>query len=170
MKRSPDNQINTSFIDISRIKWLVFLLRSSSAQLDHWQAPKQRPIIDQHPVEQTSKTMDTNGLYKILAGTSKEHVVDKDIRQNPQKSELIHWRQCLLSGATEPCPHGLRETLARIHVIPHNVTPRVACWRGSRPNTQKAECMLRRWPIGRPNKNLRVYTASDANWLRNTLS
>ena len=29
MKRSPDNQINASFIDISRIKWLVSLLRSS---------------------------------------------------------------------------------------------------------------------------------------------
>ena len=29
MKRCPDNQINASFIDISRIKWLVFLLRSS---------------------------------------------------------------------------------------------------------------------------------------------
>ena len=29
MKRYPDNQINASFIDISRIKWLVFLLRSS---------------------------------------------------------------------------------------------------------------------------------------------
>ena len=26
--------------------------RLSSAQLDHWQAPKQRPIIDWHPVEQ----------------------------------------------------------------------------------------------------------------------
>ena len=29
MIRCPDNQINTSFIDISRIKWLVFLLWSS---------------------------------------------------------------------------------------------------------------------------------------------
>ena len=28
MKRCPDNQINASFIDISRIKWLVCLLRS----------------------------------------------------------------------------------------------------------------------------------------------
>ena len=26
MKRSPDNQINASFIDISRIKWLVFFI------------------------------------------------------------------------------------------------------------------------------------------------
>ena len=29
MKRSLDNQINASFIDILRIKWLVFLLQSS---------------------------------------------------------------------------------------------------------------------------------------------
>ena len=29
MKRCPDNQVNASFIDISRIKWLGFLLRSS---------------------------------------------------------------------------------------------------------------------------------------------
>ena len=29
MKRSPDNQINASFIDISRIKWQMVLLRSS---------------------------------------------------------------------------------------------------------------------------------------------
>ena len=28
--------------------------RLSSAQLDCWQAPTQRPIIDQHPVEQTA--------------------------------------------------------------------------------------------------------------------
>ena len=75
MKRSsPDNQINVSFIDISIIKWLVFLLRSSSAQLDRWQAPKQRPIIDQCPVEQTAfqreikdlVTIDMNLSLKIL--------------------------------------------------------------------------------------------------------
>ena len=34
MIRCPDNQINASFIDISRIKWLVFYCgRLSSAQL-----------------------------------------------------------------------------------------------------------------------------------------
>ena len=35
----------------------------------------------------------------------------------------------------------------RIHVIPHNVTPRVACWHGSQPNSHKKECVLRRPPI-----------------------
>ena len=29
MKRCPDNQINASFIDISKIKWQFVLLRSS---------------------------------------------------------------------------------------------------------------------------------------------
>ena len=45
MKRSPDTQINAFSIDIYRIKLLVFSL---------WQAPTQRPIIDQCPVEQTA--------------------------------------------------------------------------------------------------------------------
>ena len=59
MKRSPDNQINASFIDILRIKWLVFYCgHLSSAQLDCWQAPKQQPIIDQHPVEQIAYRRD----------------------------------------------------------------------------------------------------------------
>ena len=49
MKQCLDNQINASFIDILRIKWLVFLLRLSSAQLVPLQAPKHRP----HPVKQT---------------------------------------------------------------------------------------------------------------------
>ena len=37
------------------MKWLVLFYwgRLSSAQLDRWQAPKQQPIIDPHPVEQT---------------------------------------------------------------------------------------------------------------------
>ena len=54
MKRCPDNQINAPFIDISRIKWLVFYCgRLSSQQLVPLQAPKHRPIIGPHPVEQT---------------------------------------------------------------------------------------------------------------------
>ena len=72
MKRSPDNQINASFIDILRINF--YCGRLSSAQLDRWQAPKQRPIIDQRPVEQTAfqreikdlMTMDKNPSLQIL--------------------------------------------------------------------------------------------------------
>ena len=77
MKRSPD-QINASFIDISRIKWLVFFYCGSlsSAQLDRWQAPKQQPIIDRHPVEQIAYRRDikdnnnNNNMWTYIAHVS----------------------------------------------------------------------------------------------------
>ena len=64
----------------------------------------------------------------------------KGLGKNPQKSELIHWRQCLLSGGTEACSLGLWETPACIHVIQRLSQPRVACWHGFRQNSQKTEC------------------------------
>ena len=73
MKRSPDNQINASFIDISRIKWLVLFYcgRLSSAQLVPLQAPKQQPIIDPHPVKQTAYRRDIkdNGYKSVFTNS-----------------------------------------------------------------------------------------------------
>ena len=70
MKRCPDNQINASFIDISRIKWQVFFYcgRLPSAQLVPLQAPKHRPIIDPYPVEQTAFQRDIkdNGYKSVF--------------------------------------------------------------------------------------------------------
>ena len=66
----------------------------------------------------------------------------KGLGKNPQKSELIHWRQCLLSGGTEACSLGLRETPACIHVIQRLSQPRVACWHGFRQNSQKTKCVF----------------------------
>ena len=107
MKRSPDNQINALFlIDIQRIKWLFvsYYGRLSSAQLDRWQALKQWPIIDQRPVEQTAYRRDIkdNG-YKFVFTKSwlvrqRNRSGIKGLGKNPQKSELIHCWQCLLSG------------------------------------------------------------------------
>ena len=100
--------------------------RLSSAQLDRWQAPQQRPIIDPQPVEQTSYWRDikNNGYKSVFTNSwlvrQRNKSWIKGLGKNPQKSELIYWRQCLLSGAF--CPLGLRETLACIHVILHNVT------------------------------------------------
>ena len=39
--------------------------RLSSAQLDRWQAPTQRPIIDQRPVEQTAYRREIKGLVTM---------------------------------------------------------------------------------------------------------
>ena len=146
MKRSPDNQINAFLIDISRIKWLFFCYgRLSSAQLDRWQALKQRPSTDQRPVEQTSyltKIKDNGYTCKSVftntwLGRQRNRSWIKGLGKNPQKSKLIHSWQCLLSGATGPWPHGLRETLACMPVNPPNGTPRVMCWQGSRPKHTK---------------------------------
>ena len=120
MKQSPDNQINASFIDISRIKRLVFFIAVTF--LPH--------------------------NYVVLLASSEATAY---YRPAPGRTDGIperHWRQCLLSRATEPCPLGLRETLACIHVILHMSRPRVACWHGSRQNSQKTECVLRHPPIG----------------------
>ena len=45
--------------------------RLSSAQLDRWQAPKQRPIIDPHPVEQTAYRRDVkdNGYKSVFTNS-----------------------------------------------------------------------------------------------------
>ena len=68
MKRCPDNQINASFIDISRIKWLVFYCgHLFFTQLVPLQAPEHQPIIGPHLVKQTAFH-----LYKFVAGTSTE--------------------------------------------------------------------------------------------------
>ena len=54
-------------------------------------------------------------------------------------------------------PIGLRETPACIHVIQRLSQPRVACWRGFRPNSQKTECVFTRCPTCSRKKNC-VYT------------
>ena len=56
--------------------------------------------------------------------------------KNPQKSELVHCLQCLLSR-TQPWTHGLRETIACIQVKCHDGTTCLVCWQGSRQNKHK---------------------------------
>ena len=92
-----------------RIKWPVFYYDSlSSAQLDRWQAPMQRPIIDQHPVEQTAyrREIKDHGYKSVFTNSwlvrQRNRSWIKGLGKKPQKSELIHCWQCLLSWATEP--------------------------------------------------------------------
>ena len=130
-----------------------------TAQLDRWQAPTQRPIINHRPVEQTAyrREIKDNGYKSVFTNSwlvrQRNRSWIKRLGKNPQKSELVHCLQCLLSGATEPWPHGLRETIACIQVERHDGTPCVACWQGSRQNTQKSECAFRRSLIGHSQKN-----------------
>ena len=97
MKRCPDNQINASFIDISRIKWLVYLLQSSFFRTTCTVASsKHRPIIGPHPVEQTAfrRNIKDNGYKSVFTNLCLERQRNsswiKGLGKNPQKSELIH--------------------------------------------------------------------------------
>ena len=69
MKRCPDNQINASFIDILRNKWLVFLLRSSfyrtTSTVASSEALSARPRSNRQDSRETSKTMDINPSLQI---------------------------------------------------------------------------------------------------------
>ena len=176
MIRCPDNQINASFIDILRIKWLVFYcarlsyaqlpvvpLQASKAPADYQPAPGRTDGVP----ERHQRQWIINPSLQICAW-NRSWI--KGLGKNPQKSELIHWRQCLLSGATEACSLGLRETPACIHVIQRLSQPRVACWHGFRQNSQKTECVFTRCPTGGRRKKLRVYTASEAKGLRRVLA
>ena len=84
--------------------------RLSSAQLVPLQAPKHRPIIGSHLVEQTAFRRDIkdNGYKSVFTNLwLARQVMDKGLGKNPQKSELINKQQCLFSGGTEACFLGL---------------------------------------------------------------
>ena len=148
MKQSPDNK----FIDISRIKWLVLYCgRLCFAQLVPLQAPKQRPIIDPHPVEQTAYRRDIkeNGYKSIFTNSwlVRQRNRSRIKGLGKKSSDLIHWWQCLLSGVPNRVPLGLRETLACIHVIPHNAM---------------TTCGMLTWPPAKLTKSgMRVKTSAD---------
>ena len=73
MIRCPDNQINASFIDTSRIKWLVFLLWSSFFRTTSTVASSEAPA-DYRPrarsnrrhSREASKTMDYKSVFTNL--------------------------------------------------------------------------------------------------------
>ena len=72
---------------------------------------------------------------------------------------LIPWRQCLLSGGTEACSVGLRETPACIHVIQR--LSQLPAW------LSKNRMRVYMLSDMRSKKKLRVYTASEAKGLMN---
>ena len=103
MKQSPDNQINASFIDISRMKWLFFLLRSSffrtirplassEAMAYYRPAPNRTDSIperDQRPCDNGYKSVFTNSW--LVRQRHRSWI--KGLGKNPQKE----WTHSLLA-------------------------------------------------------------------------
>ena len=107
---------------------------------------------------EASKTMDYKSVFTNLClELQQNRSWIKGLGKNPQKSELIHLQECLLSGGTEACSLGLRETPACIHVIQRLSQPRVACWHGFQQNSQKTECVFTRCPTGGRKKIACIY-------------
>ena len=139
MIRCPDNQINASFIDISRIKWLVFLLwssffrttstvASSEAPADYQPAPGRTDGIP----ERHQKTMDYKTVFINLCLELPQNLSwIKGLGKNPFTHSIPFTHSltavAFCPGGTEACSLGLRETPACIHVIQRLSQPRVAC-------------------------------------------
>ena len=86
---------------------------------------------------EASKTMDYKSVFTNLClELQQNRSWIKGLGKNPQKSELIHCQQCLLSG-----------------VIQRLSQPRVVCWHGFRKNSQKTECVFTRCPTGGRKRN-----------------
>ena len=72
-----------------------------------------RPSIEQYPVEQMVYLRESidNEYKSVFTNSWLVHQSNmswrKGLGKHPQKSELVHCWQCLLSRATEPWPHGL---------------------------------------------------------------
>ena len=137
MKRCPDNQINASFIDILRIKWLVFLLRSSffrttTCTVVPLQVPKHWPIIGPHPVERTAfwRDIKDNGYKSVFTNLWLECQRNRSWIRDYAK---IHKRVNSFIDGSAFCPEALKrvpsdsEKHLRVYVIPCLSQPQVAC-------------------------------------------
>ena len=121
--------------------------RLSSAQLDRWQAQKQRPIIDPHPVEQTAYRRD-------IKDNGYKSVVDEGIRQKSTKE----WTHSLTAvpfvrGHWTVSPRTQRNTCVYTR---HPASCHGHVWRvdtAPGKTRTKTECVLRRPPIGGWKKN-----------------
>ena len=152
MIRCPDNQINASFIDILTIKWLFFFMlvvflpqtstvASSEAPADYQPAPGRTDGV-------ASKTMDYKFVFTNLClELQQNRSWIKGLSKNPQKSELIHWRQCLLSGGTESRVPSDSEKHRRVY-------------------TSSNVCHSHEWRVDTASGKTCVYTASEAKGLR----
>ena len=177
MIRCPDNQINASFIDISRIKWLVFLLWSSFFRTTSTVASSRstgrlsaRARSNRRHSGEASKTMDYKSifLYKFVPGTSTEQVVDKGIRQKSIHS--FHSIHSFTDGSAF-CPGAPKRVPSDSEKHRRVYTPSNVChsheWRvdtasGMTLKKQNACLHAVRHAV---EKKLRVYTASEAKGL-----
>ena len=130
---------------------------SSEAQADFQPAPGRTDGVP----ERHSKTMDYKSVFTNLClELQQNRSWIKGLGKNPQKSELIHWRQCLLSGGTayrSVFPRTPRNT--SVYVIQRLSQPATTRASGvltrllAKLKKKKPECVFTRCPTGSRKKN-----------------
>ena len=167
MKRSPDTQINNLFhwhFENLMVSFFITVVFSSAkirtvSKLEATAYTSTSAWSNRRHTGQRSKglvKMDINPSLQmawLLRQTNTSSI--KGLGKNQQK-EWTHCLQCHLSGATQPWPHGLRETIAGVDISRNYGTPRVTCWQVFQQNSQKSECVLRRSPLDGTTKFLHV--------------
>ena len=166
MIRCPDNQINASFIDISRIKWLVFLLwssffrtttcstvASSEAPADYQPAPGRTDGIP----ERHQRQWIINPSLQICAWTFRQNRLwIKGLGKNP----FTHSIPFTHSLTAVPFVPGHRSVFPR--------TPRNTSVYTRHPTFVTATSgVLTRLPAWLSKNRMRVYTLSDMRSKKN---
>ena len=149
VNETMSGQPNKHLIDISRIKWLVFLLRSSFFRTTSTVASSEAPADYRPAPGQTDSIPERHHrhLYKFVAGTSTEQVVDKGIRQKSTKE----WTHSLTAV---PFVRGHRSVFPR--------TPRNTCVYTRHPTNVTATCgVLTRLPAKLSKNGMHVKTSAD---------
>ena len=154
MIRCPDNQINASFIDISRIKWLVFLLWSSFFRTTSTVASSEAPADYQPAPGRTDGIPEGHQRQWIVPGTSTEQVVDKGIRQKSIHS--FHSIHSFPDGSAF-CPGAPKRVPSDSEKHRRVYTSSNVCHSHEWHDSQKTECVFTRCPTCGRKKNC-VYT------------
>ena len=143
MIRCPDNQINASFIDISRIKWLVFLLWSSFFRTTSTVASSEAPADYQPAPGRTDRVPERHQRQWIINPSLQ--ICAWNFNRQKSTKEWTH------SLTAVPFVRGHRSVFPR--------TPRNT---GVYPTFVTATSGVLTWLPAKLSKNgMRVYTLSD---------
>ena len=169
MIRCPDNQINASFIDISRIKWLVFLLWSSFFRTTSTVASSEAPANYQPAPGRTDGVPERhqrqwiiNPSLQICAWNFNR--TGRGIRQKSTRVNSFTDGSAFCPGAPKRVPSD-SEKHRRVYTssnVCHSHEWRVDTASGKTLKKRNACLHAVRQAVG---KKLRVYTASEAKGL-----
>ena len=133
------------------------------------QAPTQRPIIDQCPVKQTAyrREIKDNGYKSIFTISwlvrQRNRSWIKGLGKNPKRVSSFIACSAFCPGPPNRDPMDSEKLL---RVYKSSATMARHSWRVDKAPAKKSKCVLRSSPIRCSQNKLRVYTASDANWLQ----